>query len=74
MPSERPTLPLTKGMFGWVDFREDGKKIVESTRENEWEWCLVEKGSGREKWWSPAVFFPGSPKFNPSKMGRKWRN
>ena len=62
------------GMFGWVDFREDEKKKkkkVESMRENKWEGCLVEKGRGREKWWGPAVFSLGPPKFNLSKMERK---
>ena len=37
-------------MFGWVDFREDGKKKVENRRKNGWEECLDERGRGREKW------------------------
>ena len=45
---------------------------MENSRENEWEGCLVEKGSGREKWWSPTVFSLNPPKFNLSKIGRKW--
>ena len=59
-------------MFGWVDFREDGKKRVENRRENGWEGCLDERGRRREKWWGPAIFSLGPPQFNLSKMGRKW--
>ena len=60
-------------MFGWVDFREDGKKKrVENMRENGWEGCLDERGRGREKWWGLAIFSLGPPQFNLSKMGRKW--
>ena len=59
-------------MFGWVDFREDGKKRVENRRENGWELCLDERGTGREKWWGPAIFSLGPPQFNLSKMKRKW--
>ena len=58
-------------MFGWVDFREDGKKRVENMRENGWEGCLDERGRGREKWWGLAIFSLGLPQFNLSKMGRK---
>ena len=38
-------------MFGWVDFKEDGKekKKVENRRENEWKGYLVEGGGGRKK-------------------------
>ena len=46
-------------MFGWVDFREDGKKRVENKRENGWEGCLDERERGREKWWGPAIFSLG---------------
>ena len=36
-------------MFGWVDFREDGKKKrVENMRENGWEGCLDERGRGEK--------------------------
>ena len=59
-------------MFGWVDFREDGKKRVENRRENRWEGYLDERGRGREKWWGPAIFSLGPPQFNLSKIGRKW--
>ena len=58
-------------MFGWVDFREDGKKRVENRRENWWEGCLDERERGREKWWGPAIFSLGPPQFNLSKIGRK---
>ena len=65
-------LLVPKGMFGWMDFMEDEKKKkVENRRENEWEGCLVERGRRREKWWDPAVFSLGLPKFNLSKMERK---
>ena len=59
-------------MFGWVNFREDGKKRVENRRENWWEGCLDERERGREKWWGPAIFSLGPPQFNLSKIGRKW--
>ena len=59
-------------MFGWVDFREDGKKRVKNRRENRWKGCLDERGRGREKWWGSAIFSLGLPQFNLSKMGRKW--
>ena len=60
-------------MFGWVDFKEDGKekKKVKNRRENEWKGYLVEGGGGEEKWWGPAFFSLGAPKFNLSKMERK---
>ena len=62
-------------MFGWVDFKEDGKvkkkKKVENIIENEWKGYLVEGGGEKEKWWGPAFFSPGAPKFNLSKMERK---
>ena len=58
-------------MFGWVDFRKDGKKRVENRRENGWEGCFDEGGRGREKWWGPTIFSLGPPQFNLSKMGRK---
>ena len=45
---------------------------MEKRRENEWKWCLVERGRGREKWWGSAIFSLGPPQFNLSKMERKW--
>ena len=35
---------MLQDMFGRHDFREDGKKIMENMRENEWKGCLVERG------------------------------
>ena len=60
-------------MFGWVDFKEDGKekKKVENRRENEWKGYLVGGGGEKEKWWGPAFFSPDAPKFNISKTERK---
>lgn len=35
-------------MFGRDDFKEGKKKESRNRRENGCEWCLVERGSGRE--------------------------
>ena len=35
-------------MFSRDDFKEEGKNRIENKRENGHEWCLVERGSGRE--------------------------
>ena len=37
-------------MFGWVDFREDGKIWKENRRENEKRCCLVRR-EGEENFW-----------------------
>lgn len=37
-------------MFGWVDFGEDGNRIVENKKENKWEGFLVGRGRERKKW------------------------
>ena len=60
-------------MFGWVDFKEDGKEKKK--------WKIEEKMSGKgiwlrgggekENWWDPAFFSPDAPKFNISKTERK---
>ena len=35
-------------MFGWVDFRKDGKKRVKNRRENRWKGCFDETGGGEK--------------------------
>ena len=59
-------------MFGWVDFREDGKKRVENMRENEWEGVWW-KGEGERKVVGPTSFLSPPPpsKYNLSKLERK---
>ena len=47
-------------MFGWVDFREDGKKRVENMRENEWEGVWL-KGEGERKVVGPTSFLSPPP-------------
>ena len=50
-------------MFGWVDFREDGKK------KNFGE-CLVEGKGGKKNWWGSGVYSPDKPKCFHPKFGR----
>ena len=51
-------------MFGWVDFGEDGNRIVENKKENKWE------GEGKEKMVELGYFLSGPPKLNFPKIGR----
>ena len=48
---------MLQDMFGRDDFREDGKKIMENMRENEWEGCLVER-EGERKIVGSGCFLP----------------
>ena len=50
-----------KGMFGWVDFREDEKKGRENGRENTFDGCLVE-GRGEKKNWRDSSVFSTGPR------------
>ena len=54
-------------MFGWIDFREDGK-IWE---ENERGCCLVRREGEENFWWGPGIFHLDPPKTCLSKIERK---
>lgn len=49
-------------MFGWDDFRDDGKMREENMRENGWE------RRGVKNRWGLAIFSLGAPNHNFSKM------
>ena len=59
------------GMFGWVDFKEDGKKIRENGRENIFGGFLVGGRRGKKNLWGSGIFSPSPPKCFLPKMGRK---
>ena len=61
---------LINTMFGWVDFREDGKVW----RENEKGCCLVRRKGEENFWWGPSIFHPAhlklvSPKWRENSVG-----
>ena len=63
---------MLQGMFGWDDFREDGKNIMENMRENEWEGCLVER-EGERKIVGSGCFLPRPTKTQSSENDKKIR-
>ena len=74
MASYRPQ-NVPKGVFGWGDFRENGKWKREKWRENDIFGCLVEGGKEERFWWGPQVFSPPPSKYNLSKLERnlEWK-
>ena len=60
---------LINTMFGWVDFREDGKVWRENRRKNEKGCCLVRREGEENFWWGPGIFHPAHLKL----VSPKWR-
>ena len=70
-------LPMTKtqgwpplGMFGWIDFRVDGKKKRENGRERNLLRCLVRRENERD-FVGLNIFAPVPPNCNLLKTERK---
>lgn len=57
-------------MFSRDDFKEEGKNRIENKRENGHEWCLVERGSGREIG-GPRLFSLQAHKTQSLQLGEK---
>ena len=56
-------------MFGWVDFREDGKVWRENMKKNEKGCCLVRREGVENFWWAKAFFTRAHLKL----VSPKWR-
>ena len=54
-------------MFGWMDFREDGRKRERKNIFGRY-WLKGEEG---KNWWGLGIFSLGPPKCFPPKMGKK---
>ena len=50
-------------MFGWRDYKEDGKQLVENGVENSVFHCLGSKGKKRGRKTREKIFLPGPPIF-----------
>ena len=50
-------------MFGWKDYKEDGKQLVENGVENSVFHCLGSKGKKRGRKTREKIFLPGPPIF-----------
>ena len=62
---------LNYTMFGWVDFKEDGKVWRKNRRKNEKGCCLVRREGEEKFWWGPGIFHPYLLKTCLFKMERK---
>ena len=59
-------------MFGWVDFRKDGKKKLRKNRRgNIFGECLVEGRGGKKSQRDPSILSPNSLKCFLPKLERK---
>ena len=74
--THQKSIHLIQDLFGWRNFREDGKNRRKNGRENDFCGCLVGEMKGEKTSGTYGSFSLSSPKINPPNcgwQGDKWK-